>query len=75
MNAELQGDTVVEVALVGRVPCKVVGKVSKGDLLTTSEIAGYAHSNNNALAGRIIGKALENFEGETGLIEILIGRT
>ena len=75
MNAELEGDTVVEVALIGRVPCKVVGKVSKGDLLTTSEIAGYAHSNNNALAGRIIGKALENFEGETGLIEILIGRT
>jgi hypothetical protein len=75
MNAELEGDTVVEVALIGRVPCKVVGKVSKGDLLTTSEIAGYAHSNNNAIAGRIIGKALENFEGETGLIEILIGRT
>jgi hypothetical protein len=75
MNTKLEGDTVVEVALIGRVPCKVVGPVSKGDLLTSAEIAGYAHANNNSLAGRIIGKALENFVGETGIIEIMVGKT
>jgi hypothetical protein len=75
MNTKLEGDNVVEVALIGRVPCKVVGPVSKGDLLTSAEVAGHAHSNNNALAGRIIGKALENFAGETGIIEIMVGKT
>lgn len=75
MNAELQGDNVVEVALIGRVPCKVVGPISKGDLLTSSEIAGYAHANNNATAGKIIGKSLENFSGEKGIIEIMVGKT
>jgi hypothetical protein len=75
MNAELQGDDVVEVALIGRVPCKVVGPISKGDLLTSAEIAGYAHANNIAGAGRIIGKSLENFDGEIGVIEIMVGKT
>jgi hypothetical protein len=75
MNAELQGDNVVEVALIGRVPCKVLGPVSKGDLLTSAEIAGYAHANNNAGAGKIIGKSLANFAGEMGVIEIMVGKT
>jgi len=30
------------VALQGRVPCKVVGKIRKGDILITSGIAGVA---------------------------------
>ena len=32
------------VALRGRVPCNVVGPIKKGDLLTTSDVAGYAKS-------------------------------
>ena len=36
MNAELEGDNVVAVALKGRVPCKVVGAVRKGDVLIAS---------------------------------------
>jgi hypothetical protein len=62
---------------MGRVPCKVIGPVVKGDLITTSEIAGFGKANNEARAGTIIGKALENFNGPTpdGLIEVLVGRS
>ena len=69
MNAEAEG---VEVALCGRVPCKVVGPVEKGDLLSTSDTEGHARSNNNAPAGRIIGKAIESSEGGEAVIEVLV---
>ena len=36
MNADLEGDNVVAVALRGRVPCKVYGPVRKGDVLIAS---------------------------------------
>jgi hypothetical protein len=75
MNTSLHGPTIVEIALVGRVPCKVSGMVSRGDLLTTANIQGYAHANNDASAGTIIGKALESFDGVTGVIEIIVGRS
>jgi hypothetical protein len=75
MNALLEGENVVEVALIGRVPCKVVGPVNKGDLLTTANIPGYAYANNAASAGRIVGKSLENFSGELGIVEIMVGKT
>ena len=62
-------------ALQGRVPCKVVGKVSKGDLLTTSANPGYAIRATNPTVGTIIGKALENKDSfELGVIEIAVGR-
>jgi hypothetical protein len=60
------------IALTGRVPCKVVGPVAKGDLLVTSGVPGHACSNNDAQAGRILGKALESFDGEQGVIEVLV---
>jgi cytoskeletal protein CcmA (bactofilin family) len=41
MNSMTDG---VAIALRGRVPVKVIGTVSKGDLLVTSETAGYAIS-------------------------------
>jgi len=75
MNALLEGENVVEVALIGRVPCKVMGPVNKGDLLTTATIPGYAYANNAASAGRIVGKSLENFNGELGIVEIMVGKT
>jgi hypothetical protein len=63
------------IALKGRVPCKVVGRVRKGDLLTTSNYEGYAaavmdiYTINSAA---IIGKALgENSEG-FGLVEVMV---
>ena len=76
MNSECEGEHVVDLALMGRVPCKVIGPVNKGDLITTSEIAGFGKANNEARAGTIIGKALESHNGPSpdGLIEVLVGR-
>jgi hypothetical protein len=61
MNAEL-ADVAVAVALAGQVPCCVVGPVAKGDVLTTSTVAGHAHTLDFSLfrPGCVIGKALEN---------------
>jgi hypothetical protein len=39
---DIEGDKLLPVALRGKVPVKIIGKVKKGDLLTTSDIAGYA---------------------------------
>ena len=44
MNGGLTGDHVVAIALRGRIPCKVIGPVTKGDLLVASADAGYAVS-------------------------------
>tara|TARA_B100001094_G_scaffold214934_1_gene208993 strand:- start:4781 stop:5716 length:936 start_codon:yes stop_codon:yes gene_type:complete len=59
------------VALTGRVPCKVTGSIKKGDLLCTSAMAGHAMAG-EAKAGHMIGKALEDFDGEAGVIEVLV---
>ena len=75
MNSMLTGDTVVPLALQGRVPCKVLGKVQKGDILVTSAIPGYAMVDNDAKAGRIIGKSLENKNNDSkGVIEVVVGK-
>jgi hypothetical protein len=75
MNVDQQGLRVC-IALVGRTPCKVIGKVKKGDLLTTSNTPGYAIKALDPKLGSIIGKALENKDtGEAGVIEIAVGRS
>lgn len=61
------------VALSGRVPCKIVGPVSAGDILTTSEIPGFAQKTTSPKACAVVGKALESFYGETGTIDIWVG--
>jgi len=76
MNSELQGG--VNVALVGRVPCKVVGPVVKGDMMVSSATPGHAQAWNDEgdpPMGTVIGKALENktVSGE-GVIEVVVGR-
>lgn len=61
------------IALKGRVPCKVVGQIRKGDLLVSSSVFGYAEkyeTGDHPMS--IIGKALENFNGEKGIIEVMI---
>jgi hypothetical protein len=74
MNQEQAGIKVC-IALAGRVPCKVVGRVKKGDLLTTSATPGYAVKANDPKLGSIIGKALEDKDsGEAGVIQVAIGR-
>ena len=74
MNSECVGEIVIGIALQGRVPCKVQGKISKGDMLISAG-NGVAQAAGNLLAiGTIIGKALENFDGVFGVIEVAVGR-
>ena len=63
-------DTHPYVALSGRVPCKVMGPIAKGDLLV-SAMNGHAKAS-AFVGGAVIGKALENFDGESGVIEVLV---
>lgn len=72
MNSELQG-TRAAVALQGRVPCKVVGPVRKGDMMVAAG-NGRARAEADPKLGAVIGKALENFDGTEGVIEVVIGR-
>jgi len=69
MNSDAEGQYV---ALAGRVPCKVVGPVAKGDLLVTSEVKGHAKADNDAPAGRIIGKAIGSSDSGEAVIEVLV---
>jgi hypothetical protein len=73
MNSALEAEHVAEIALQGRVPCKVIGPIEKGDLMVSAN-NGHATANNDARAGTIIGKALENFNGDFGVIEVAVGR-
>jgi len=73
MNEGLQGETVVALALQGRVPCKVTGKIRKGDMLVAAG-NGYARAEEDPKMGQVIGKALEDFDGESGVIEVVVGR-
>lgn len=72
MNSEIDG---VDVALQGRVPCRVQGPVSRGDMLVTSNLPGVAMVNNYPQPGTIIGKALETYdESNVCTIEVVVGR-
>ena len=73
MNGGLSGKNVVALALTGRVPCKVIGPVKKGDLMVSAGF-GYAKANNDPVIGQVIGKALADFSGAKGVIEVVIGR-
>ena len=62
------------VALVGRIPVKVRGKIKKGDMLVSS-INGCAIATSNPVLGSIIGKALQDYDStEEGTIQVMIGR-
>ena len=73
MNSELDGG--VYVALTGRVPCKVTGKIRKGDMLVAAGGLGVATASDNPKMGSVIGKALENYDShDIGIIEVVVGR-
>jgi hypothetical protein len=75
MNSALEGEFVIPLALQGRVPCKVLGRVAKGDLLVTSATPGYAIANNNPGVGTVIGKALvDKTDDSKGVIEVVVGK-
>lgn len=73
MNSELHDTHVAVIALQGRVPCAVEGPIKKGDMLVS---AGYgrAKSLENPRIGTVIGKALADFNGSQGIIEVVVGR-
>jgi len=73
MNSCCAGDAVVAVALTGRVPCRVTGTVRKGDMMVSAG-DGLAKASANPAMGSVIGKALGNFDGTFGVIEIVVGR-
>ena len=75
MNSELEAEHVVAVALQGRVPCKVVGLVSPGDMIVASDTPGHGIANPDPKLGTVIGKAVKGkaTDGE-GIIEIVVGR-
>jgi len=77
MNSGLVGQNIIDVALVGRVPCQVVGTIVKGDRLVASSTPGVATrlDMTQYQPGCIIGKALESYDSETvGTIEVAVGR-
>jgi hypothetical protein len=63
------------VTLTGTVYCRasnVNGPIRAGDLLTTSSVSGHAMRVTDVAAahGAILGKALQDLEGERGLVMI-----
>lgn len=74
MNGGLSGPGVVPVALQGRVPCNVIGPVKKGDIMISAGF-GYAKSSITPRVGQVIGKALCDFSGSKGQIEVVVGRS
>ena len=73
MNSMLNTEHVVPIALTGRVPTRVVGPVSKGDMMVSAG-HGQACASAAPALGSVIGKALVNFDGTEGIIEIVVGR-
>lgn len=78
-----QENSLAPLSIVGIVPVKVSGEngaIMPGDLLTTSSLPGHAMKASQVEVGgislfrpgTIIGKALESFDGETGVISVLI---
>ena len=74
MNNGLTADHRAIVALTGRVPTSVTGTVTKGSMMVSAG-NGRACACSTPAMGTVIGKALENFDGESGIIEIVVGRT
>jgi hypothetical protein len=64
----------VPVGLVGRVPCKVVGPIKRGDLLITSSTPGHACAIGNRayVPGSVVGKAMQDFHSDVGVILVLL---
>jgi hypothetical protein len=73
MNSEANG---LPVALTGKVKCKVVGHINKGDMLSSHPTHnGVAKKTHDPQVGEVIGKALEDYDSEEiGTINIVVGR-
>ena len=74
MNTDISCEYPIAVALQGRIPAKVIGPIKRGDMMVSAN-NGYAISCNTPDMGTVLGKALTDFNGESGTIEIMVGRT
>ena len=76
MNSMLEGTT-VGIALLGRVPCKVIGKITKGDRIVTSNTPGHGQSEQNVheyTYQHVIGRAVEDkTSADAGTVEVIVG--
>ena len=73
MNSDADG---VPVALQGRVPVKVIGKVKKGERLVSSDVPGVAWgvADEDVSLQAVIGRSLQDkTDGDEGVIEAVIG--
>ena len=73
MNSEATGQPV---ALAGRVPVKVIGKIAKGERLVSSDVPGVAWgvADEDVDIKAIIGRSLaDKTDGDEGVIEAVIG--
>ena len=73
MNSEAEG---LPVALSGRVPVKVIGKIKKGQRLVSSDIPGvaWASMEDEYDPRAIVGRSLEDkTDGDEGTVEAVIG--
>jgi hypothetical protein len=74
MNSECLGIKTL-VALQGKVPVNVIGKVEKGDMLVASSISGYAVVDNDPKVGSVIGKAIGTKDTlDRGTVDAVVGR-
>ncbi len=76
-DVEADLDDLVPMGVVGVLPTKVCnegGMISAGDLLVTSSREGYAMKADpeKLKFGMALGKALEDFSGTTGMIEVFV---
>jgi hypothetical protein len=74
MNSGINCTYPVAIALQGRIPVKVIGPVKRGDMMVSSN-NGHAVSCQSPNMGTVLGKSLVDFTGESGVIEIMVGRT
>ena len=71
LNSTIQNSVII--ALVGRVPCRVRGKINKGDLITISDVPGVGTSIQPPAHGVVVGRALHSYDSdEVGVIEIKV---
>lgn len=64
------------IALTGRIPIRVVGKVTKGQRLVSSDVPGHATgaSNHSVASQFVIGRALvDKINDDPGIIEAVVG--
>ena len=74
MNSDAEGQYI---ALTGRVPCKVMGPIDRGDLVVTGTAPGIGQKldDDQYQPGCVIGKALELIEDQQEqVIEVVVGR-